>query len=90
MREDYESRVANFTIRLPCLPRESKQMKELYLFSQILINPIKYTKMLGPVAQLGWSVRLITERSPVQIRPGPPTFRFESFKYELFFIVLGV
>ena len=25
----------------------------------------------GPVAQHGWSVRLITERSPVQIRPGP-------------------
>ena len=25
----------------------------------------------GPVAQLGWSVRLITERSRVQISPGP-------------------
>src|SRR3990170_543316 len=26
----------------------------------------------GPVAQHGWSVRLIIERSPVQIRLGPP------------------
>ncbi len=25
----------------------------------------------GPVAQFGWSVRLITERSRVQISPGP-------------------
>ena len=28
--------------------------------------------IVGPVAQLGWSVRLITERSRVQISPGPP------------------
>ena len=26
----------------------------------------------GPVAQPGWSVRLITGRSRVQISPGPP------------------
>jgi rubrerythrin len=32
----------------------------------ILSAPVK-----GPLAQLGWSVRLITERSPVQIRRGP-------------------
>jgi hypothetical protein len=30
----------------------------------------------GPVAQHGWSVRLIIERSPVQIRLGPPQFVF--------------
>ena len=30
-----------------------------------------YCQNWGPVAQLGWSVRLITERSPVRIRLGP-------------------
>jgi hypothetical protein len=30
----------------------------------------------GLVAQLGWSVRLIIERSPVQIRLGPPKQNF--------------
>jgi hypothetical protein len=34
----------------------------------------------GLVAQFGWSVRLITERSRVQISPGPPFyFEFEFF-----------
>jgi hypothetical protein len=32
----------------------------------------------GPVAQFGWSVRLITERSRVQISPGP---LLDSSKY---------
>ena len=30
----------------------------------------------GPVAQHGWSVRLIIERSPVRIRLGPPCFGY--------------
>ena len=36
----------------------------------------------GPVAQHGWSVRLIIERSPVQIRLGPPktVFRLKDTK----------
>jgi hypothetical protein len=33
----------------------------------------------GPVAQLGWSVRLITERSPVRIRLGP----LQNFKFSV-------
>ena len=33
----------------------------------------------GPVAQHGWSVRLIIERSAVQIRLGPPPIHTLSF-----------
>ena len=44
--------------------------------------------MSGPVAQLGWSVRLIIERSAVQIRLGPPInplrFKPEEIKEETY------
>ncbi len=34
----------------------------------------------GPVAQHGWSVRLIIERSPVQIRLGPPPTLIQAYE----------
>ena len=44
--------------------------------TKILINQpdinLDIRRNCGLVAQLGWSVRLIIERSPVQIRLGPP------------------
>jgi hypothetical protein len=46
------------------------------------------TSKWGPVAQHGWSVRLIIERSAVQIRLGPPlplNFAVKGFMLNLLF-----
>ena len=44
--------------------------------------------MEGPVAQLGWSVRLITERSRVQISPGPLVIDISSLAEDMIAIYL--
>ena len=43
-----------------------------YSYKPTLIFTSDTSKKWGPVAQHGWSVRLIIERSAVRIRLGPP------------------
>ena len=60
----YEPKLDLTTTLCSCI----KKFKAIFKKQHI----IKVTSPCGPVAQHGWSVRLIIERSPVQIRLGPP------------------